>query len=532
MKYWRETPSHLAENPRIWKFPLLALLALAPAGLCSATVDKAPVVQVTGGSIRGALLPDDEGQVFKGIPFAQPPVGALRWREPMPVIPWQGVRSALQSGPPAEQPAMGWNDKAAAASSEDCLYLDVWAPQRPPTGRIPVMVWIHGGANVAGAGGFDPLYDGRALISHGVLLVVVEYRLGVFGFFAHPDLTRESPHHASGNYGILDQIAALHWVHDNISNFGGDPGNVTIFGQSAGALDVLGLMASPLSKGLFQKAISESGPLDGRFTRSLADAEIAGVDAAEKLRAPADGRLAFLRSVSPASLMGVGRDLRPFTTDGWVYPSPAFDVWQSHREHGIPLIIGANAVEFPADGPPDAVRASIRDYLGELAPKALTLYGLDPAGAAAPADPLYGNSADQWGSDLFRCNGIVEGGWHSTANPSWEYEFDRAIPPHPRVAHSADLPYVFGNLKATGSMAGKYLDADRSLSETIQAYWTNFAKTGNPNGPGLPTWQKYEPTGKRYMDFTTAGGAELRENERGPFTDLFREAMEMPPAPR
>jgi para-nitrobenzyl esterase len=232
------------------------LLCSGLGGPTTSAVASEPVVSVTGGDIRGRLLEDGAGAVFKGIPFARPPVGDFRWREPMPVIPWNDTRDAGESGPPAVQPALGWNDKSAAASREDCLYLDVWTPTGPSTARNPVMVWIHGGANVAGAGGFDPLYDGRALISHGAVLVVVEYRLGILGFFAHPELTRESAHHASGNYATLDQIAALRWVRDNIGKFGGDPENVTIFGQSAGATDVLALMASPLSKGLFHRAIA------------------------------------------------------------------------------------------------------------------------------------------------------------------------------------------------------------------------------------------------------------------------------------
>jgi para-nitrobenzyl esterase len=513
-------------NGRLTMLALLSCAALSKP--CGAASDSGPVVEVTGGSIRGGILPDDQGSVFKGIPFAHPPTGSFRWREPFPVVPWSGIREAEQSGPPATQPALGWNDKAAAASSEDCLYLDLWAPQTPQSGHAPVMVWIHGGANVAGAGGFDPLYDGRALISHGVILVVIEYRLGVFGFFSHPGLTLESPHHSSGNYGILDQIAALQWVHDNVSKFGGDPENVTVFGQSAGGLDVLGLMASPLSQGLFQKAISESGPFAATMTQSLADAQEAGAKAVETLVGPGNRDLHRLRELAPSELMKVGQGFHPFVTDGWVFTTSAFDVWQRHREHAVPLIIGSNAVEFPARGSAGEIRAAIRDFFGEAAPRALSLYGLAEGGVPSVPDPLYGNAADQWGSDLFRCTGIVEGAWHSAANPTWEYEFDRAIPPQPRVAHSGDLPYVFGNLNSSGSMSGAYTQLDRSLSATIQGYWTNFAKAGNPNGGGLPVWQKFDSRGRKYIDFTTEAAAVLRENERAPFAELFREAMERP----
>jgi para-nitrobenzyl esterase len=490
-----------------------------------------PVISVTGGLIRGRLLPDGHGSVFKGIPFAQPPVGVLRWREPMPVVAWAGTRDAEASGPPAVQATLGWNDKAASASREDCLYLDVWTPTGPTPGRNPVMVWIHGGANVAGAGGFDPLYDGTSLIGHGVVLVVIEYRLGILGFFAHPDLTRESPHHASGNYGILDQIAALQWVRDNIAGFGGDPGNVTIFGQSAGSIDVLALMASPLSRGLFQRAIGESGALAESMTQTQGEGEEAGVRAAGKLGSPAHGALAFLRSLAPGKLLRAAEGIRPFTTDGWVFPASPTRVWSAGKGHPVPLVIGSNAVEFPAGGSLDDIRHAMRDMFGDLAPKALVLYGLAADERPAAADPIYGDAADQWGSDLFRCPAVIHGEWHSAAgNPVWEYEFDRAIPPRPRVGHSSDLPYVFGNLWATGSQGGDFQRADRDLSTIMQAYWTNFAKTGDPNGPGLPAWPGFDGRERKYLRFTAAAAVTPDQNQRGPFCDLFREVMNRPPA--
>jgi para-nitrobenzyl esterase len=526
------TVSHITETNWLKAhFKLCLFMSTIVAVHCEAAPDSAPVVTVSGGSIQGTLLAGDSGAVFKGIPFAQPPVGDLRWREPMPVIPWKGIRMAEQSGPPAKQPNQGWNYDASSVSSEDCLYLDVWTPNRVPEGHSPVMLWIHGGGNVAGAGGFDPLYDGQALISHGVILVVVEYRLGIFGFFSHPELTRESPHHASGNYGILDQIAALHWVHDNISRFGGDPGNVTVFGQSAGAMDVMALMASPLSKGLFQRAISESGPMNAGMNGSLADAEEAGANAVGKLSGSRNKDLGYLRSVSPDDLMKLEYRPRVFVADGWVFPSTPYAVWQARREHGVPLLIGANAVEFAAGGSNDEIAADIRDFFKDLAPQALALYGLGGTGGTH-VDPLYGNAADQWGSDnIFRCVGIVEAGWHSAAGHAcWQYQFDRARPPAPKVAHSGDLPYVFGNLKATGSMAGDYREEDHKLSAAIQAYWTNFAKAGDPNGSGLPQWTKYELGGKKYLNFTIGAEMILRDNERGPFVDLFREIMERPTA--
>jgi para-nitrobenzyl esterase len=451
----------------------------------------------------------------------------------MPVVPWTGTREALKSGAPAPQVALGWNDQAAAASSEDCLYLDVWTPTGPSAARNPVMVWIHGGANVAGAGGFDPLYDGRALIRHGVVLVVVEYRLGIFGFFAHPELTGESIHRASGNYAILDQIAALQWVRGNIGKFGGDPGNVTVFGQSAGSIDTLALMASPLSRGLFQRAISESGAPSPRSTLTLAESEQEGVKAAVQLKAPLTGALGYLRSLTTADLLRLEHEFSSFTADGWVFPASTYEVWSAGREHPVPLIIGSNGVEFPVQEGADNIRRTIHGFFGDLAPKALALYGLSE-GAPPPApDPVYGDAADQLGSDFFRCPAVIHGGWHQAAgNPVWEYEFDRAIPPHPKVAHSGDLAYVFGNLLSTGSQGGDFQDADRRLSANIQAYWTNFARTGNPNGPGLPKWPGYDQKGKDYLVFSAAAEISVKQDERGPYCDLFRELWSGTPRAR
>jgi para-nitrobenzyl esterase len=513
---------------RRWRSTLLILSALAlgcgPQWARGAV--PPPEADVTGGTVRGSLLPGGQGAVFKGIPFARPPVGELRWREPMPVIPWSGVKDALRPGPPAIQAAAGWNNDAAAASSEDCLYLNVWTPTGVSSSRNPVMVWIHGGGNTGGAGGADPLYDGEALISHGVVLVVIEYRLGILGFLAHPDLTRESPHRASGNYAILDQIAALRWVRDNISKFGGDPGNVTIFGQSAGSFDILALMASPLSEGLFRRAIGESGALGPGTGTPLGQAESLGKQAAGKLDAPDHGAIAYLRSLPPKDLLKIGGGINGFTTGEWVFPSPPFAVWHSRKEHPVELIVGSNAVEFPADGSPSSLRDSMRDLFGDAAPRAVALYGLSKNGPPLAVDPLYGNSADQYGSDRLRGPAIVLGEWHRLAgNSVWEYEFDRAIPPKPRVGHSSELSYVYGNLRPNGSQAGEFKDADRRLSSIIQGYWTNFAKTGNPNGPGLPAWPEYSASERAFIDFTASAEVTVGRNQRGPFADLYREAL-------
>ena len=508
----------------------LSLACVLGAGLfavAAEAADAAPIVAVTGGQIRGKLLPESRGAVFKGIPFAQPPVGPLRWREPQPVLAWDGIRDAFVSGPPAAQASLGWNDAFAAASREDCLYLDVWTPTVVPDPvRKPVMVWIHGGANLAGTGGFDPLYDGRALIRRDVVLVVVEYRVGIFGFFAHPELTKESPHHSSGNYAFLDQIAALQWVRDNIAKFGGDPGNVTLFGQSAGAIDLTALMTSPLARGLFHRAIAESGPLIRQQTQPLGAVEAAGVRTAGELRAPERNTLAYLRSLPAEKLLQVKSAGVAFGVDGWVFPANPVDVFQAGKAHPLPLLSGSNAIEFPFAGSPAAMEKNIREILQGLAAKGLALYG--PAGTAArPAvDPKYGDQADQWGSDLFRCPVIIQGELHGAAgNSVWEYEFTRAIPPRPKVGHGSDLPYVFGNLYPTGGQGGEFQAADRKLSDIVQTYWTNFAKTGNPNGAGLPLWPQYDGKARKFLEFTANAEVAVGENQRGPYCDLFRELM-------
>ena len=435
----------------------LLILALA-LGLSAsaATSDTGPVVSVSGGQIRGRLLAGRGGAVFKGIPFAQPPVGALRWREPQPVLPWTSVRDAGESRPPCAQNSSGWNEKEAAASRKDCLYLDVWTPEWRAKSRKPVMLWLHGGANTGGAGASDPLYDGTRLISRGVVLVIVDYRLGVFGFLAHPDLTRESPHHSSGNYAILDQLAALRWVRDNIAALDGDPGNVTLFGQSAGASDTSALMASPRSRGLFHRAILQSGGF-GRLP-PIEQLEQAGTRLAERLKAPSDGAPAYLRSLSTAELLASGAGTATPNVDGWLFTATPAETFAAGSQHRVPLIVGSNAIELSGQSSPEELRRMIQSRYGDLAPKALALYGLAGPGDTGRTDPLYGSANDQWRTDTgFRCPAVVQGGWHSSAgNPTWMYEFDRAIPPKPTVVHSSELPYMFDNLVPTGSQAGQY----------------------------------------------------------------------------
>jgi len=503
---------------------LCAALVMGPL-LSTRAAEVQATVGVSGGRIAGRMLPGG-GAVFRGLPFAAPPVGELRWREPSPVKPWTGVREAVEAGPPCAQPKLGWNDAFAAAGREDCLYLDVWAPHWPPRPGRPVMVWLHGGANMGGAGGADPLYDGTVLIRHDVVLVNVQYRLGIFGFFAHPELSRESAHGSSGNYGILDQIAALRWVRDNIAAFGGDPGSVTLFGQSAGAIDASLLAAAPLAKGLFQRAIGESGPMVSREPApTLARAEEAGSRLAERLKTPPDDPLPHLRSLPTATLLEA-RSQAQVCVDGWVLPESPSEAFAAGRQQRMPMIIGSNAVEFAAEGSVDELRERIETLHQARAPRALALYGLATPAEPSRTDPVYGGVADQVGTDGLRCAIVIQGEWHSDAgNATWEYQFDRAIPPRPRTAHSSELPYVFGNLYSSGSQAGEFQEADRTLSAAMRSYWTNFARAGDPNGAGLAAWPRFDRGSGRYLEFTADGGTAVSALQRRAFCDLFREGV-------
>src|ERR1051326_856816 len=327
-----------------------------------------PSAPVTGGRIRGITL--GSGAVFKGIPFAAPPVGGLRWREPAPVKPWTGVRDATAFSARCMQ--------SGTDVSDDCLYLNVWTPEWPPKSRKPVMLWIHGGGNFAGSGS-EVNFNGEALARHGVVLVAANYRLGVFGFYAHPELTAESAHRSSGNYGLLDQIAAMKWVRENIARFGGDPGNVTIFGESAGSLDINVLMTSPLAKGLYTRLIGESGPVVA--PPSLAEGEKKGLSVAGNFKAAS---IKDMRAIPAADLQkATGQGLQflgpllGVVVDGWVLPRPPFQVFQAGQEHRVDLLIGSNARElsrpfFPVAG----LKEGIETEFGPLAKKALEVYGV------------------------------------------------------------------------------------------------------------------------------------------------------------
>jgi len=535
------TMGHLLPHPRstaVFALVLCSLLASlrAPA---QQNEDHAFLVRTDDGMLRGIPRPGG-GAEFLGIPYAQPPVGKLRWHEPLPPKGWNDVRDATAFAHACAQPVLGdWNRNDAETSSEDCLYLNVitpiWRPKRP----LPVLFWIHGGANVGGAGSGN-LFANGTLPGHGVLLVTINYRLGVFGFFAHPALTQEAEHHESGNYALMDQILALRWVIDNIARFGGDPKNITVAGQSAGAEDT-GLLMTSRAKGWFHKAIAESGTPLLVAIPPLSAAEKTGEAFAEMLHAPAgDAALPFLRGLSTEEILKAAVDADPAhhpqigpDIDGWVLTRSPAHVFAAGEESAIPMLIGSNTIESGSSATPGKLRAMIQKYAGDLAPQALALYGLSTGGhgQSDPGnnDPLYGAAADQWSADTrFRCPATTQAGWHAAAkHPTFVYQFDRAIPGHEAegARHSGELAYVFGAFPRAGNIGGNYGQADSRLAYQIETYWTNFMKTGNPNAADLPHWPEFNAA-QKYLEFTEDCNAVASAGPQRPAQcELYRQIL-------
>lgn len=486
------------------------VLAALLTGIAMLTPLHATEQTIASGIVRGIDLADG-GALYRGIPFAAPPVGPLRWQPPQPVTPWSGVRDATKPGAPCLQTDYEWNTADAKAGKEDCLTLDVHVPAHRPGEKLPVMVWIHGGANRAGSG---IGYATSNIVQRGVVLVTLQYRLGVFGFLSHPGLTAESPRSASGNYGIMDQIAALRWVRDNIAVFGGDPTNVTILGQSAGAQDVGILMLSPLARGLFHKAIAQSGTAGfGLPPRSLAENEKLGTDLAALVGAK---DLTALRAVDAETLLAAGEKLLPpiedagfiwdqSVVDGHVLPAAPADILAAGGQAPVPLIVGNDARELPLYGGLANARAIVRRQFGARADEALALYGLT-GDDTPPDDPLLGDIATQIATDImFRCPAnTVADHMRTIGQKVWRYQFDVAKRGSPDpVWHSSELSYVF-DTEPEG--------IDQGAWPPVQAYWANFAKTGDPNGEGLPDWPDMRDD-SHYMEFTALGprpGTHLR----------------------
>ena len=479
----------------------------------------APVVSVTGGSVRGTM--DSDQAVFKAIPFAAAPVGEFRWREPLPPKPWTGTRDATQFPATCVQ--------TRGAGSEDCLYLNVWAPEWPAKASKPVMIWFHGGGNTDG-GTDTPLYYGTSLAKHGVVVVTAQYRLGMFGFFAHRELTNESPHRVSGNYGLLDQIAAIEWVRDNIAAFGGDPNAITIFGESAGAEDVGLLLVSPLTKGMFHRAIAQSGPLR-RIYPSLAHQEDACADIAKVLDAPEENQIAFLRGLPASALLAAlpaRRDCRSIAIDGYVLHDQPLKLYAEGKQHAVSFMLGNTLREGFNTVPLNGLRDTIQAQYASLAPRALELYQVDRA--TAPPDRLYGDAAVQYGTDqAHRCRVVLTGLQHQrTGRPFYQFQFSRNLPGRTPSSstHADDLAFTFGE---PALMEWELRSAaDRTLSDQMQYYWTNFAKTGDPNGPDAPVWPAFDPVKRAYMSFADSGAA-AGEGLRRAQCDLFLEAEKARP---
>ncbi len=516
-------------------FWLLAAAALAQPGRPAAASLATNQVQIATGRLAGATLASGI-HTFKGIPYAAPPVGPRRWQAPQPAQPWQNVRPATQFGPRAMQlPLFGDMNFRSNGVSEDCLYLNVWTGAKAASEKRPVLVYFYGGGFVAGDGS-EPRYDGEALAKRGIVAVTVNYRLGAFGFLAHPELTKESPHHASGNYGLLDQQAALRWVRQNIAAFGGDPAHITIGGESAGSWSVSAQMAAPGSKDLIKGAITESGSLLGlQPLPTLAQGEETGVAFGTAVGAAS---LAALRALPAQQVLEAsGKPGAPRfspVVDGYFLPRQPAEIFAAGQQARVPLLVGWNSQEMtyqmvlgPAAPTLDNYRAALQKLYGDRAPEALKQY---PAASDAEVEPAANNLA----GDRFIAYStwkLADAQLQTGGQPVYRYLYARPrpamtpemgnatanlaggvtrgtgaaapAPPAKGAVHSAEIEYALGNLPTNKVFA--WTPDDYKLSEVMQGYFANFIKTGNPNGPGLPTWPAARPQGGQVqrLDVTT-----------------------------
>jgi para-nitrobenzyl esterase len=500
--------------------------AIAALVVCTALQAVGAPVQVAQGQLEGK---EEQGlRVFRGIPFAAPPVDALRWREPQAAASWTGVRKAEQFGPACAQGQAGPDGRLGAGVSEDCLYLNVWTPAQNAREKLPVLVWIYGGG-FAGGRTSDPLFDGGPLARKGVVYVSLAYRVGVMGFLAHPALSAENRQlhgaAASGNYGLLDLVAGLKWIKQNIAAFGGDPGKVTIWGESAGAIAVSMLAVAPQAKGLFHGAISDSGgsfgptrtpTAPGENVPPLAVAEQAGVTLAGKLGATT---LEALRAKPPGEVMAQARGINGIgwpVLDRWVIPDDQHVLYEKGAYHDTPILVGINSDEgasFSRTTDPAQFQADTRTRFSAQAERIFKAYPPDASG-----------SIKQAARDVLR---EASFGWHTWVwaklqnarggSPAYVYFMDQR-PPYPAdsrnadvagVPHGAELPYVFQHLELTPL---PWTDADRRISDAMATYWTNFAKTGNPNGTGLPRWPAFTNKDPQRMVFKGTPQAQPYDN--------------------
>jgi para-nitrobenzyl esterase len=479
---------------------LLLTFAAIPAFALTGTV------QTRNGRISGVAGQDASITVFKGVPYAAPPVGSLRWQAPKAPANWDGVRKAdafspscIQNIVPERKP---WTHEFMSHDkvSEDCLYLNIWSGAKNANEKRPVFVFIHGGGFSEGAGSI-PVYDGEGLAKKGLVMVTINYRMGVFGFFSHPELTKESDHNASGNQGLLDVVAALDWIRDNIAGFGGDPSNVTIAGQSAGAMAVHDLIASPIAKGLFRRGIAESGGSTlGANARKLADAEAEGARFAETKGAKS---LADLRALTPEQLTarpaaaaasasggrGAGAAMRfgPIV-DGYLLPDPIDEIVAQGKQNDVPILTGANADEGGASPNPtmtlEAFQSRAKQRFGEEADAFLKAY---PATSDAQAGLANNESSrDQQRMSLYQW---AQARKKTSKSKVYAYFWTHTLPGPDAgkygAFHTSEVPYALNTLYMSDR---QFTDTDRKIADTMSSYWANFAKTGDPNGKGLPHW--------------------------------------------
>jgi para-nitrobenzyl esterase len=484
------------------------ILLLVLAGLAMAALQEP--LRVEGGQITGTpTIQWTYGvRLYRAIPYAAPPVGDLRWRPPRPAQAWQGVKAADHFSPVCMQPSPDTQGNAWREGhypiSEDCLYLNVWTPAKTATEKLPVMVFIHGGGNTRGAAS-ENQYDGAYLAKKGVVFVSFNYRMNVFGFMAHPELTAESDHHSSGNYAILDQIAALQWIQRNIASFGGDSSNVMIFGHSAGAANVCSLVASPLAKGLFHRALAQSGnSLNSRT--ALADAEKNGVKLAASLGASS---IAALRGRTADEILKAPRGQMGTNVDGWVLPQDAYSIIAAGKHNDVPLIVGTVADDAPGPGAAPVTAAQARtnaqNTYKELAPRYLKLYPANTDEEAAKSVYKFrvqsamanargwaqlqakaGKSKVHW-YYFTHISPMPEGlEWGGRSAQSWG------------AYHGSEIVYVFD---AFPLQDWAWRPVDLKLGDTVSSIWVNFVKTGSPNGAGLPEWPGYDPKSDMLMNF-------------------------------
>jgi para-nitrobenzyl esterase len=508
-----------ATSPFEWRGKLLILLAFlltATTAFAQGRIEGS-AVNVDGGAIAGRWAANAYVRAYLGVPFAAPPVGDLRWKPPQPVTPWQGVRDATQFGPQCLQP------KATPGSvyyeysggdlpmDEDCLTVNVWTPV-DTEGDAPVMVWIYGGGFQVGAAS-RPVFNGTRLAERGAVVVTINYRVGVLGFLAHPELSAESGQRASGNYGLLDQVAALQWVKRNIRGFGGNPDNVTIFGQSAGATSVVHLMASPLARGLFHRAVAESTALPMKMP-SLADAEAQGKSFADKLGAASLGEL---RAKPGQAILDARTPAGPIV-DGWFLTADTFSQFRVGNEAPVPFLTGWNRNEgatFPHASSLAAHRKAVEDRFGKDAERVFKLYpAWDDIGARQASKNVFRDSTFAWGT--WTSARLHAGNGH----PTWVYFFDHAQPiaagqkyieidsPDGLGAfHSSEYPYIFGTLDV---LSRQWTATDRALSFRLQSYWLSFALAGDPNNSlDQPFWPRFQGIGAVTMQLGDTTGPDV-----------------------